>query len=227
MRRTSIALVCALGAAQAWAEHEDKELVAAHSSLPSNWKLCEVFTLRNRYTSDRLLTTSKSEAEKVRKTTIRIKNRLGPFELGIGAAFVKYSPGTTRKFFKTLTEGSERPQYEEEKGRGFFYLLNYDPDYMGPVYRLFNNHHFYTMSAEECEVAKSQGWTYEGIAGFLVRQDRIEAFRHRYQVPAGEPWYRLYKKDHNDHFYTTSHGESKSARRELGFTDEGVLGYIH
>ena len=82
MKTTAIALACLLGGVQGWAE--DMELAAAHSTLPSSWKICKVFTLRNLYTSDRLYTASRSEAEAVRKIPIRIKQRLGPFELGIG-----------------------------------------------------------------------------------------------------------------------------------------------
>ena len=54
-----------------------------------------------------------------------------------------------------MTEGSERRQYQEEPDRGWFYPQNYDPEYMGPVYRLFNQHHLYTMSAAERENVKT------------------------------------------------------------------------
>lgn len=47
------------------------------------------------------------------------------------------------------------------------------------------------------------------------------------QEPHTVPLYRLYNGRVVDHFYTTNAAERDNARDRLGYTDEGVAGYVY
>jgi hypothetical protein len=92
-----------------------------------------------------------------------------------------------------------------------------------PLYRLYNptsNRHFYTTNNTELETAKNQGFTLEGIEGYL-------------STTVDEPgdgstmvnFYRLYNKTTNDHFYTKNPGEVDAAVG-TGYVREVNMGYI-
>ena len=93
-----------------------------------------------------------------------------------------------------------------------------------PLYRLWNpksHDHFYTMSAEERDRAVNQfGFTSEGVTGYI------------YTPTTGPfcgsvPLYRLYHAEPLfDHFYTASEEERMNALVKLGYTDEGVTGWL-
>ena len=81
------------------------------------------------------------------------------------------------------------------------------------MYRLYNpnsGEHFYTASANERDVLKQAGWTYEGIG---------------WTAPAsGNPVYRLYNANAGDHHYTMNEGE-KNALVAVGWKYEGIGWY--
>ncbi|CAA7264982.1 unnamed protein product [Cyclocybe aegerita] len=88
-----------------------------------------------------------------------------------------------------------------------------------PFYRLFNGahtDHFYTTTAGEVSSASRLGYDYEGIAGYIYQNANC----------GGVPLYRLYSGSSVDHFYTTSASERDNAIRNLGYTDEGISGYV-
>ncbi|KAJ2911524.1 hypothetical protein MD484_g8888, partial [Candolleomyces efflorescens] len=76
------------------------------------------------------------------------------------------------------------------------------------------------MSAlERDNAATGQGYTYEGVAGYLYTSTSAQSC-------GGRPFYRLYSSRASDHFYTTSDDEKIRSIVNLGFTDEGVAGYL-
>ena len=83
-----------------------------------------------------------------------------------------------------------------------------------PIYRLYNQWtttHMLTVDWQEaCTLAKA-GWTYEGIAGFGVRE-------------GGVPVYRLYNKNDGTHMFTASEAERGECIAN-GWTDEGIGWY--
>jgi hypothetical protein len=90
-----------------------------------------------------------------------------------------------------------------------------------PLYRLWSStvgDHFYTTSAEEAETALvSDGYSYEGVAGYVYGDDSC----------AGTvPLYRAYSASVGDHFYTTSAVEFNSAIGVSGYTSEGVAAFV-
>ncbi|KAJ3505653.1 hypothetical protein NLJ89_g7307 [Agrocybe chaxingu] len=88
-----------------------------------------------------------------------------------------------------------------------------------PFYRLFNGphtDHFYTTTAAEVSSASRLGYDYEGIAGYIYQNANC----------GGVPLYRLSSGSSIDHFYTTSASERDNAIRNLGYTDEGISGYV-
>jgi len=47
-----------------------------------------------------------------------------------------------------------------------------------------------------------------------------------WEVQSGIPLYRLYRPTAMDHLYTTSAPERDNAKKNLGFSDEGIAGYV-
>jgi Purple acid Phosphatase, N-terminal domain/Repeat of unknown function (DUF5648) len=86
-----------------------------------------------------------------------------------------------------------------------------------PFYRALSQTggHLFTDSYSEVSSAQSNGWTKEGIAGYIDRK----------QGTGTEPLYRLVNPTTGDHFYTANAGERSSAIAN-GYRDEGVAGYL-
>lgn len=88
-----------------------------------------------------------------------------------------------------------------------------------PLYRLYSGgatDHFYTTSAAELSTAVgSNGYTFEGVPGWIYPS----------QVCGSIPLFRTYDAQGTDHFYTTSQAEYESVVAG-GFADEGVVGYV-
>jgi hypothetical protein len=92
-------------------------------------------------------------------------------------------------FIPAISEG----KWASEGLRGLTYAENFDPEFMGPVFRLCfkdSANHMYTMDPAERDQLLHQGWVQEQDLGFLVYPDKIDAFRAKYQVPAHHsyPW---------------------------------------
>ncbi|KAJ8508941.1 hypothetical protein ONZ45_g8831 [Pleurotus djamor] len=88
-----------------------------------------------------------------------------------------------------------------------------------PLYRLWSlgaGDHFYTTNNQEAENAKGLGYVREGIAGWVFPS----------AVCGSIPLYRTYSPSGTDHFHTTDFNEKNNAVRRLGYTDEGVAGYV-
>lgn len=81
------------------------------------------------------------------------------------------------------------------------------------------NDHFYTTDESEKERAVSEfGYRAEGVMTHVWRTE-------------GDAWvqstpiFRTYNPDVGNHFYTTSESEKNNAVNNLGYRDEGKLGY--
>ena len=89
-----------------------------------------------------------------------------------------------------------------------------------PLYRLYNPvvfDHFYTTAPNlEAPTSISNGWLFEGIAGYIYDNSQ----------PGTVPLYRSWNPMITDHFYTTDQAEAQNARSNLGYIDEGITGYI-
>ncbi|KAL2826750.1 hypothetical protein BJY01DRAFT_255899 [Aspergillus pseudoustus] len=92
-----------------------------------------------------------------------------------------------------------------------------------PLFRTYSQSatdHFYTRSAEERDRAvQSLGYSDEGIAGYVYPQQQSS-------VPSLTALYRTYNGQITDHFYTVSAPERDNAVQSLGYSDEGVAGYV-
>ena len=93
-----------------------------------------------------------------------------------------------------------------------FYLYKYPASGLVPFYRCLLNsgYHFYTTS-KSCEGAAA---TFEGGIGYIGLGTACGAV----------PLYRLTRN--GSRFYTTSVAERNNAQNNLGFTFEGVAGYV-
>jgi hypothetical protein len=183
------------------------------ASLPSDWKACHVTRFYLEKGHDRLYSSSKSAWESIKNAKRTITK--GAVNLNIsGASFGLWE--------------EERPSWSNEGTAGYFYTENFAPAFMGPVYRLYEHgqHHFYTMKASEKNqlLANGGNWVDEGIEGYLVKEDKIQAFRKQYGIQNGSAWYRLYAM--HDHFWTTSKTERDTCLVS-GYKDEGLLGYLY
>ena len=89
-----------------------------------------------------------------------------------------------------------------------------------PLYRLYNPvlfDHFYTTASNlEAPTSTSNGWLFEGIAGYIYDNSQ----------PGTVPLYRSWNPTITDHFYTTDLAEAQNAESNLGYLDEGITGYI-
>ena len=88
-----------------------------------------------------------------------------------------------------------------------------------PLYRLYHEtrkSHYYTTSNDEKEGKILEGFIYEGITGYVYQEPS------EYMVPM----YHLYNSIWDDHFYTISEFERDNATDNLGFVDEGIVGYV-
>lgn len=86
------------------------------------------------------------------------------------------------------------------------YQLNYPP----------LTDHFYTTKASDRDIAKSLGFTDQGIAAYVEPS----------QVAGTNPFWRFYSGGQTDHFYTTSSAEFNYVVAN-GFTYESVEGYLY
>ena len=87
-----------------------------------------------------------------------------------------------------------------------------------PLYRLSSgNDHLYTTSTAEMNKAKTEGYNFEGVAGYVATS----------QIAGTQALYRLVKSasGKNIHFYTANPSEMQSAQGQ-GFRLEGAIGYV-
>jgi hypothetical protein len=87
-----------------------------------------------------------------------------------------------------------------------------------PLYKLSSgSDRLYTTSTAEMTKAKSLGYNFEGVAGYVATS----------QIPGTQPLYRLVKSANgkNIHFYTANPTEMQSAQSQ-GFRLEGAIGYV-
>ncbi|KAG1763729.1 hypothetical protein EV702DRAFT_164667 [Suillus placidus] len=88
-----------------------------------------------------------------------------------------------------------------------------------PLYRMYNPQvidHLYTTSYPEVQNAAANGYNYEEIAAYVYDTN----------ICGSIALYRLYSSAGTDHFYTTSASEANNAVAQLGYTMEGVAGYV-
>lgn len=86
------------------------------------------------------------------------------------------------------------------------------------LYRLYNGRdHFYTTNSTERGLAMVGGYTAEGIAGYPAATAETGT----------NPIYRLYSTRTRDHFYTTDLSERNFAIANVGYVDEGTVGYAY
>jgi hypothetical protein len=93
-----------------------------------------------------------------------------------------------------------------------------------PLYRSWNptiTDHFYTADYGKHQNAiRNLGYTDEGIVGYLLSTQQ--------QQPRNTvPLYRLWNPTITDHFYTTDSAERNNAIRNLGYANEGTVGYLY
>lgn len=83
------------------------------------------------------------------------------------------------------------------------------------IYRLRNNgngFHMFTASYDEAAHLNANGWVLESVPFFGKE--------------SGNPVYRLFNKDTNDHFFTISKKEADDAVSKYGYKSEGVAFYM-
>jgi hypothetical protein len=125
---------------------------------------------------------------------------------------VHRSQGNGEHFYTTNLTEAQCCGYTLES-QNFFYLYKAQTGSLVAFYRclLANGKHFYTKSSN-CE--GSAGATVEGIIGYIASSTTCGAV----------PLYRTSKS--GEHFYTTSLAEKNNAVQSLGYTDEGIAGYV-
>jgi len=90
-----------------------------------------------------------------------------------------------------------------------------------PLYRFWHpdrQKHFYTTSESEKAIVEQQGFVYEGITGYVLRE--ANSLYHTL------PLYRCYSSQLDNHFYTTSWSEVQSAVNNYGYIYERVEAYV-
>ncbi|KAF8893475.1 hypothetical protein BD779DRAFT_1669763 [Infundibulicybe gibba] len=88
-----------------------------------------------------------------------------------------------------------------------------------PFFRLFDNATFdsiYTTSTSEAIDSVNQGYTALGVVGFLFPSSQCGAIQ----------LFRTFSPGGVDHFYTTNPAEQSRAVTSLGYTDQGVAGFV-
>ncbi|MFW0837678.1 MAG: T9SS type A sorting domain-containing protein [Candidatus Komeilibacteria bacterium] len=85
-----------------------------------------------------------------------------------------------------------------------------------PIYRLWHSYdHFYTTSVVERDACVSNGYTDEGIVGYLATTNSGNLFG----------WHRYYHSDWDDHAYPVSQND-RDVLFAAGYIDEGIHGYV-
>lgn len=103
-------------------------------------------------------------------------------------------------------------------------LAESETAFFTPLYRLYkydaNNNtrdHLYTTLEQEKNNAVDIGYSDEGIECYISNRNFY----------GGIPLLRLYRADHNSHFYTTSQDEMDYAILQLNYKFEGPQGYVY
>lgn len=78
--------------------------------------------------------------------------------------------------------------------------------------------HFYTTNITEMEAFFANGYTDQGIAGYILPSDT--------QAPTAVPLFRLYNAQIGDHAYTTNASE-RDASSGAGYVSEGIAGFVY
>jgi len=114
-------------------------------------------------------------------------------------------------------EANNLSGYRSEGNIGYLYPPV--PEGVVPLYRLVQTNgsaHYYTTDRNERERVESQGYRYEGLAGYVASS----------QQPGTTPLYRLFNPRTQDHLYTIDNNERQRALRQLGYVEDGIIGYI-
>ena len=117
--------------------------------------------------------------------------------------------------------------WKYESDVGFISTKKEDDDFI-PVYRAWNgNDHFYTNSYREYSGLPNKYYR-EGIAFYLSKSERSgqTISKGKREFFKYIPLFRLYNGSWDDHFYCTSVNERDNAIQNIGFVDEGILGYV-
>jgi hypothetical protein len=88
-----------------------------------------------------------------------------------------------------------------------------------PLFRsckLSDGAHLYTMDIGERDRALTIGFRGDGIAGYI----------YALQAPGSQELYRAYSPTLDDHFYTIDKMEHDNAVEKLGYSEEGVTGWV-
>ncbi|KAF9537241.1 hypothetical protein CPC08DRAFT_824728 [Agrocybe pediades] len=99
-----------------------------------------------------------------------------------------------------------------------------DPTLLVPFFRLWNptiKDDFYTASVTEKNAfVASQGYVYEGVAGYIWPSS---------EQPQTIPLYRIFNGNPGvgNHFYTTSTAERDAPIINGGYVSEGIAGYVY
>jgi hypothetical protein len=123
-----------------------------------------------------------------------------------------YQPMTGEHFYSTDANEGYCCGYQMEV-MNFFQLYSGAHPMLTAFYRCYNAgngmHHYTTDS--NCE-----GLTVEGVIGYIGTAS----------LPGSTALYRSYNPMNGDHFFTNSMAEHDYAVDSLGFTDEGIVGYV-
>ena len=104
------------------------------------------------------------------------------------------------------------------------HLLKSPTDGTKPLHRYWQPwrlNHFYTTNGEEIgTVTPALGYRYEGIVGYVLESPTL--------APHGvaKPLHRYFNAWLYDHFYTTNGEEIGTGTPALGYTYEGIIGYV-
>ena len=109
--------------------------------------------------------------------------------------------------------------YSYEKIECYISDRNFDDPNCLPLMHLWNrinDIHFYTVYENVKDSYISQGYTYEGITGFIYGA----------QAQGTVPLYHLNHSSNTDNFYTINKFEYDNAINNFQFVDQGVIGYV-
>lgn len=108
--------------------------------------------------------------------------------------------------------------WKDEGITGF--VVSKGKSYHVPIFRLYNpkiGDHYYCCSEKEKREAEGQGYKFERIEGYGLKNAPGEPF---------VPLYVLYQAEDKNHFYTTSDQERKRAISKFKYRSKGILCYI-
>jgi hypothetical protein len=209
---------------------DTKHFKSINEKLPASWEACHVFSLKAENGINQLLTSSVTEYNSEKCKFVQSKvgiQSAKPKQMRFGFSCLP-DPGMSaigRMVADPTAESGVTKAWKDLGTAGFAYNDNYDDRFMGPVFRLFKGYHIYTMDEAERNAAVQDGWTDQGIHGYLVIPEKINEFRKAYDVTTSHTWFRLFLSHEKACVYSSDTKEVTRAI-ESGYKEAGVLGYL-